>query len=179
MRLDATGNAWEWWKNFWDDAKEWLKTKKEEAENNANITTTSGITGSAAFGGAVSISAGITRDTKGNIGLLVTTNGGGGFPSVGAGSFFSFNNAPTIYDQRGMGATVGASGGTGVLAVGGEYNMIIDQKNKKVYHGGTLSVTYGLYPTIVEVHGEVGNTWVWGFNIYDVAIGIVDFIRGN
>jgi len=42
----------------------------------------------------------------------------------------------------------------------------------------SLRITAGLYPTVVEVHGEVGNTWVWGFNIYDVAIQIIDFFLG-
>ena len=95
------------------------------------------------------------------------------------GLYESYNNAPTIYDQRGLGTVLGASGGPGIVAVGGEYNMIIDQSNGKVYHGGTVSATYGFYPTVVEVHGEVGNSWVWGFNIYDFAIGVIDFFIGN
>ena len=32
----------------------------------------------------------------------------------------------------------------------------------------------GFYPTIVEVHGEVGYTWVWGVNVYDVGIALID-----
>lgn len=88
----------------------------------------------------------------------------------------SGNNAPTIFDQGGMGTAVGASGGPAVIAVGADYNMVIDNKNGHTYHGGTVSVTCGLYPTIVELHGEVGYTWVRGFNVYDKAIQIVDFL---
>ena len=55
--------------------------------------------------------------------------------------------------------------------------MLVDQAEGKTYHGGTFSATVGLYPTVVEVHGEVGTTKVRGCNIYDVLINIVDFIH--
>ena len=62
------------------------------------------------------------------------------------------------------------------MAIGADYNMLINQDADTVYHGATVSVTGGLYPTIVEAHGEVGYTWVWGVNVYDVAIAFMDFI---
>ena len=173
MRQDVTGQSW---KTFLNKVKDWLVQRKEKAETNNNITTTSGFTGSAMFGGGVSGSLGVTKDTKGNFGIAITTNAGGGFPSVGAGMFSSVNNAPTIYEQEGLGTTVGASGSSGVVAVGGEYNIMINQATGDVYHGVTVSVTGGLYPTPVEVHGELGYTFIWGFNIYDVAIGAVDWL---
>ena len=176
MRQDSEGHSW---KSFWGNVKNWIVKKKEKAANKNNITTTIGITGSAAFGGGVSASLGVTQDTKGNLGFALTTNGGGGFPNVGGGAFVSVNNTPTIYEQSGLGTVVGASGGPWVVAIGGEYNMLINQEKDRVYHGATISATAGLYPTVVEVHGEVGYTWVRGVNMYDIAIKIADFMGGN
>ena len=176
MRQDLTGQSW---KTFWNKVKDWLTKKKEEAETNKDITVTKGFTGSAALGGGASVSVGHTKDTKGNTGIAVTVNGGGGFPNLGVGRFISVNNAPTIYEQEGLGTAVGASGGPWAVAVGAEYNTLINQEAGQVYHGGTLSATFGFYPTVVEVHGEVGYTFVWGFNIYDVAISVVDWALGN
>lgn len=150
------------------------KRRKEEAKSNEDGTETVGVTGSAAFGAALSGSLGITRDNKGNMGIALSFNVGGGFPSAGAGGYKTTTNAPNIYKQSGHGSTIGASGGPGVVAAGIEYNMLIDQEESCVYHGSTVSATYGFYPTIVEVHGEVGYTWVWGVNVYDVGIALID-----
>ena len=173
MRIDLTGHSW---REFWEDVREWLEEKKEDAEKNGDGTVTFGATASGAFGFATSISVGYTVDAKGNIGSSSTISGGGGFPSAGVGLFIAGNNAPTIYHQGGMGTAVGASGGPAVFAIGGDYNMLIDKENGCTYHGGTVTASYGLYPTFVELHGEVGYTWVSGFNIYDRAIQIVDFL---
>ena len=180
MRVDYNGQVSidEWWEDFLRDAKEWLEEEKEEASSNDDRTTTVGLTGSGAFGVGGSVSMGVTFDTKGNVGGALTVNGGGGFPSLGVGGYGSVNDAPTIYYQEGWGVAVGASGGPGVIAVGGDYNILIDHANGCAYQGGTVSVTYGLYPTLVEVHGEVGYTWVKGFNIYDMAIVVVEFLQG-
>ena len=177
-RIDSTGRGWleNKWNGFWQRVKSWSSDKKEKVKNNNNITITKGITASASMGAGVSTSLGATVDTKGNIGMSITVNGGGGFPSAGIGEFISANNAPTIFEQGGLGATVGVSGGPWVVAPGVDYNMLINQENDCVYHGGTLSVSYGLYPTLVEVHGEVGYTWVWGLNIFDIAIDVADFM---
>ena len=176
MRIDKTGNAWEWWEDFWTDVSNWLTGEKEKAATNDDGTATIGVTCSAAFGAALSVSAGITYDMHGNIGLAATGNTGAGFPSAGVGLFISGSNAPNIYKQNGLGATVGASGGPAVVAVGAEYNMLIDQEAGTVYHGGTASATVGLYPTVVEVHGEVGYTGVIGFNVFDVLINISNWL---
>ena len=150
--------------------------RKKEAANSTDATATIGMTASGAFGVGGSVSWGITFDTKGNVGLAATGNIGGGFPSAGVGGFISFSNAPNIYKQSGLGVVVGASGGPGVVAVGAEYCMMIDQEEDTLYHGGTLSVSAGLYPTIAEVHGEVGYTSVVGFNVFDALIGVVDLL---
>jgi hypothetical protein len=148
--------------------EETIELLEQFAESSGSGTITYGLTVSGAFGIAGSASVGITMDRKGNIGISYTVNSGGGFPSVSVGRFVSVNNAPTIYHQEGWGTVVGVSGGPEVIAVGGEYNMLIDQANNTVYHGGTVSVTAGLYPACVEAHGEVGYTWVRGLNIFDV-----------
>lgn len=89
----------------------------------------------------------------------------------------SGSNAPSIYHLRGMGGVVGASGGAEGFGGGVEYNMSFDQNNNKTYHGVTVSAGYGVYPTIAEVHGEVGQTWVAGCNIYDVMILLVYMLK--
>ena len=165
------------WNEFWESIEEWLKDKKEQTQKNGDGTLTVGFTISGAFGVGVSYSTGVTLDQKGNVGFSGTINGGGGFPSAGAGGFASITNAPNIFKQEGLGFAIGGSGGPGVIAVGGDYNMLVDQAEGKTYHGGTFSATVGLYPTVVEVHGEVGTTKVRGCNIYDVLINIVDFIH--
>ncbi len=141
-----------------------------------NGTFTTGFTGNAAFSLAVSGSAGLTLDAKGNIGLPLSINGGAGFPSAGLGRYVTISNAPTIYSQKGMGFVVGASGGPYIAGFGGEYNMMVDSQNDTAYHGGTFSASAGFFPTIVEIHGEVGYTWVFGCNYYDIAINAVDIL---
>ena len=173
MHIDESGYGWH---EFWNGVSKWLKEKKEKAAINEDGTATVGFTGSVAFGAGVSGSLGITYDMKGNIGLASTINGGGGFPSAGVGVFISGSNASDIYKQNGLGVAIGASGGPGVIAGEGEYNMLIDQEAGTVYHGGTVSVTVGLYPTVVEVHGEVGYTEVSGFNVFDVLIKASDWL---
>ena len=74
---------------------------------------------------------------------------------------------PQIMRQR-WGAVVGGSVGPEVIAIGGEYNILIDKTNNTVYHGGTVSATAGFYPACAEVHGEVGYTWIRGWNIFDL-----------
>ena len=176
-RIDPTGHKW--MEPLWEHVRDQLISEKEKATTSRNKTTSTGLTASAAFGVGVSVSLGLTKDTKGNVGVALTINGGGGFPSLGAGGYKSESNAPTIYHQEGWGAVVGASGGPVAVAVGGEYNMMIDQDNNCTYHGATVSATYGFYPTLVEVHGEAGYTWVWGTNVYDAAIAFVEFISGS
>ena len=65
MRIDEAGHAWKWWDDFWNDVKDWLEEKKEEAESKPNITVSYGYTGSVIFGGGGSASIGLTSDTKG------------------------------------------------------------------------------------------------------------------
>jgi hypothetical protein len=58
--------------------------------------------------------------------------------------------------------------------VGGEYSLMIDKEAGETYNGITISATAGLYPTVVEVHGEVGYTTIGGFNVFDIFIGITN-----
>ena len=173
IRNDATGYGWS---DIWNNVKNWLTGQKEKAASSSSGTCTFGITGSAAFGISGTVSLGVTFDQKGNLGLAATINGGGGFPTAGIGVFGSLSSAPNIYKQSGLGTSVGASGGPGVIAVGGDYNIMIDQEEDKVYHGGSINASVGLYPTVVEVHGEAGYTGVIGFNVFDPLIAVSDWL---
>ena len=173
IRNDATGYGWN---DIWSGVKKWLTRQKEEAASNTGGTGTIGLTASAAFGGGGTISLGVTFDQKGNLGLVGTANAGGGFPTASIGAFASVSSATNIYKQSGLGTSVGASGGPGVIAVGGDYNIMIDQEEDKVYHGGSINASVGLYPTVVEVHGEVGYTEVIGFNVFDPVIFVADWL---
>ena len=166
-----------WWNEFWESVEEWLEEKKKEAQENGDGTVSVGFTIAGGFGFAGSYSTGLTLDRKGNIGMAGTFNGGAGFPSAGAGGFAAVTNSPTIYEQEGLGFAIGASGGPGVVAIGGDYNLLVNQEEDTCYHGGTVSVTIGIYPTVVEVHGEVGTTKVKGCNIFDVLIAVVGFLH--
>jgi hypothetical protein len=172
LRLDPAGYSW--WGDFWEWVKDSTEEKKEKASDNGNGTGTIGITTSAAFGIGGSVSLGITFDEKGNIGIAGTFNAGGGFPSAGIGGFVTVTNAPNIYKQNGLGTVVGASGGPGVIAVGGEFSIMADTENCETYYGGTISATAGLYPTFIEIHGEVGCTSVVGFNVFDAVMAIAN-----
>lgn len=176
-RIDSTGRSW---KSFWGKVKNWIVEKKENAAQKKKGTRTLGATASGAFGPAAAVSGGVAFDKKGNVGLVGTVNAGGGFPSASVGFFSSDTNAPSINHLQGHGSTTGASVGPGIVAIGGEYNLLIDSENNAVYHGGTASITAGLFPTFAEVHGEYGYTWVLNlFNVYDLAIIIVDFMGGE
>lgn len=172
MRLDPAGYSW--WSNFWEWVKDMTMEQKEKASENGNGTGTIGITTSAAFGVGGSVSLGITFDARGNIGIASTFNAGGGFPSAGIGGFVTVTNAPNIHKQNGIGTVVGASGGPGVIAVGGEFSLIPDVEDCKTYYGGTISATVGLYPSIIEIHGEVGYTSVVGVNVFDAVMAVAD-----
>ena len=174
MRFDPAGYSW--WGDLWNWIKDWAEGKKESASKNENRTETIGVTASAAFGFSCSGSLGITFDAKGNIGLCGTINVGAGFPSAGVGGFTTITDAPNIYKQAGLGCVLGASGGPGKYAVGGEYTLMVDTSSDETYNGLTSSATVGLYPTFVEVHGEVGYTFVTGFNVFDLIIGFSDFM---
>jgi hypothetical protein len=76
-----------------------------------------------------------------------------------------------------LGTNIGGSGGEGIV-IGGEYNILYDAQNNKTYHGMTVSAGMGFaIPAPVEVHGEVGTTRVWGFNVFSTLTSICEFIR--
>ena len=106
-------------------------------------------------------------------------NAGGGFPSAGIGGFITISNAPNIYKQSGLGAVVGASGGPWAVAVGIDGCFMFDTEEGQTYTGINVSGTVGLYPTVVEVHREVGYTEVAGFNIFDPLIWIANRMLGE
>lgn len=51
----------------------------------------------------------MTKDRKGNFGIIVSANTGGGTPSAPLSKYKSKTNAPTIYHQKGTSAQIGGS----------------------------------------------------------------------
>lgn len=51
----------------------------------------------------------MTKDRKGNVGIIVSANTGGGTPSASLSKYKSKTNAPTIYHQKGTSAQIGGS----------------------------------------------------------------------
>ena len=122
-----------------------------------------------AYGFAGTIAFGTTYDEEGNYGVFLTLSSGGGTPTFGISSFISKTNAPTIYDQRGWGTSMGGAVTPAVLpiCVGGEYNMLLDSNGEYAYSGVTMNAGIGVgLPG--EWHGTMDYTWVWGFNKKDL-----------
>lgn len=45
-----------------------------------------------------------------------------------------------------------------------------------VYQGTTISTGFGVSCILAEIHGEIGYSWVYGFNIYDEMNNIYNMI---
>jgi len=80
-------------------------------------------------------------------------------------------NTENVDDLLGFYATVGGSGGEGIVA-GGEYSTFDNngaQQPGGQVTGKQLSIGYGIGPP-VEVHFGLGYTWPYApkFNIYDL-----------
>ena len=172
-RYDPSGCGWN---EFWESIREWLEEKKEEAEENEDGTVVIGSAGAAAGVLAFGRSTGVTLDRKGNVGIIITNSSGAGMPSVGTGFFGAVTNAPNIYKQEGSGVSFGVSGGAEGVSVGYDYNVLIDDSSSQQYKGHTVSVGFGASPTLIEVHALKDDSCVWGVNLYDIAITVVDWI---
>ena len=143
-----------------------VRSTKKATASFGNSTRTVGINGSAAFGGDVSGSLGITTDNKGNIGVIITGCTGGGTPIASASVYQTVTTAPDIYKQRGMSTQIGGSADVCGVSVGAEYSFFKDSETNKIYHSGTVLVGIGV-PIPAELHGEIGYSYVYGFNLYD------------
>lgn len=108
----------------------------------------------------------MTKDRKGNVGIIVSANTGGGTPSASLSKYKSKTNAPTIYHQKGTSAQIGGSIDIGT-SLGLEYVVFPDSTTNDVYQGTTISTGFGVSCIPAEIHGEIGYSWVYGFNIYD------------
>ena len=172
-RSDVYGTRW--FGDLCDRLREIINTRKEKARKRKGGTLTSGINLGAASGQAVFGSAGIAADMQGNIGLVVAAGGGAGFPSTGATYFQTYTSAPTIYKLNGVGSQVGGSISVPGAAVGAEYVLFADSDTAEPYHGLTVFAGPAL-EIPVELHAEVGTAKVYGVNIYDSMLYIVDWI---
>lgn len=104
------------------------------------------------------------KDRKGNVGIIVSANTGGGTPSASLSKYKSKTNAPTIYHQKGTSAQIGGSIDIGA-SLGLEYVVFPDSTTNDVYQGTTISTGFGVSCIPAEIHGEIGYSWVYGFYI--------------
>ena len=72
------------------------------------------------------------KDRKGNVGIIVSANTGGGSPSASLSKYKIKTNAPTIYHQKGTSAQIGGSIDIGA-SLGLEYVVFPDSTTKDVY----------------------------------------------
>jgi hypothetical protein len=175
-RIDSYGASW--WQDFWSDVRDWLAEGKEDNSQERG-TIAAGYSGSIAFGFSGTFGFGVTADKRGNAGLILFVNYGGGMPSASVNGFITITNAPDIYKTTGMGTEVGASVSAGPISIGGEYVMLIDSETGETYHGGTYlgGMSPPKLPIPAELHGGASQTWMpLSINIYDIAISIIDHI---
>jgi len=170
---DSTGNWPQWIKNTvkWvakNVIKPVVKKIQETVGTIGNVTGVLGYNASAAIGVDVSLSVGVTSDTKGNVGVIFTGCAGGGTPSAAFSAFGTINSSPDIFSQRGPSTQVGGSFDYSGVNVGGEYSFFQNYETNEIYQG--LSIFGGIgVPIPIELHGERGYSFVFGINIYDIA----------
>ena len=139
-----------------------------ETISKLDTTQTKGVSANAVGGVGVSGSIGVTTDTKGNIGIIITTSAVTGSPSAGVSLFENVTNAPDIYKQRELSAAIGGSVNTVIgPSIGAEYNAFQDAITGDNYSGITASVGLGV-SIPPEFHISASYSWVYGFNVYDI-----------
>ena len=123
------------------------------------------LSGSLALSG--SISAGITMDGHGNIGVIRTVGGGGGMPSWSFSAYESVTNAPDIYEQRGLGVQTGGS--LNAFGIGGGIDTSFSKNEKTGQNYYAVTMSFGLKGSVIpiEMHGQITKTAVYGFNIFE------------
>lgn len=140
---------------------------KQANASKGDHTYTSGVNGAASFGVGVSVSVGTTYDNNGNVGVIVTGAIGGGTPSASISAYKTETSAQNIYKQAGVSLQTGGSASIGLISFGAEYSLFPDTETSEVYRGGTALIGVSV-PIPAEIHGEIGYSFVWGFNVYDV-----------
>lgn len=138
----------------------------KKTTSKVNRTRTRGVCANANWGPGVNVSIGVTTDTKGNIGFIVSTNASGGTPSAGVNCFETTTTAPTIYKQQGASYESGGSADVLGVSLGAEYVLFTDFETNDIYHGGTVLAGIGA-PVPLEFHTGASYSWVYGINVYD------------
>ena len=174
---DETGN-WPTWHDIGNKIKEgvqWVtdkivkpivQTGKKLWQTVVKGTTTTGVAVSGSFGISGTGSLGVSYDSEGNLGIVVSGGGGGGTPSASASLFKTKTSAPSIDNLEGVSAQIGGSINVVGIGVGAEYSCIPNIETKDIYHGVTFSAGIGA-PIPAELHGNVTYTQVYYINIFD------------
>lgn len=142
------------------------------AKVNATYSTGNNITLSPSIW-AFSGQYGISLDTKGNIAIQGSLNGGitTGTPTASITRYQTITNAPTIYKLNGSGYQIGCSVAAPVIFItaGAEGLLIPDQEYSSSYLGFTKSL--GASTPGADFHIEWGETRTWKesrLNVFDL-----------
>ena len=162
------------------DVRCWAQ--KQKNGNHSYYANCYGGSINAGAGGGGSISLGVAYDGSGNVGVVFSYSAGASFVSASLNAFKTKTNASSIYALGGnYGDTliIGGSAGDGV-GVGADYLIIKDTVKPSGFSGGitlqggpTLKI-----PVPLEAHSYLSGGKVIGINIYDVIIGICDYVTG-
>ena len=151
--------------------------KVQKVLSNVDATYSYGINASGSPSGfCFNVQIGVSIDTKGNVAFQGNFSGGftGGSPGFSLTAYQTVTNAPEISNLKGPGYQIGGSAGIPIygvpVALGGDFNIIPDYKQNKVYYGTTSNL--GIGTPGAEFHVEWGETATLTknkFNIFNVA----------
>ena len=175
---DGTGNWPQWLKNSvkWV-AKNIVKPVVKSIRStlaDVDLTYTAGISGSITPGKTLeNAQIGIAMDTKGNVEIQYSLNGGvtTGSMSGSVAGYNTITNATDIDKLTGPGYQIGGSYTGAPVIVGGDLNIIPDSDENTTYYGGTLSGGFA-FGSGGEVHVTIGKTFSipkTKFNVFDAA----------
>ena len=141
--------------------------KIREKTSAINGTFQSGTTVSGAVFVEGTASASIAIDAKGNIGIAFSYGNGIGLPNGSISKFRTITNAPNINALNGESYQIGGSVDVSGVSVGAEYTTFNDIITPKQYSGICVSAGVGLPNMPFEAHGDITDTKVKSFNVYD------------
>lgn len=124
------------------------------------------------------VSGQLVLDNKGNLGVILAGEGGGGTPSASASGTFTMTNADTIFDLSGLGFGTGGSAAFGLPVSLGIDVIGGNARNGTSVTGGQIAV--GVSTPFPEGHGQFSYSGVISLNWLPKSMknGISNLING-